>query len=369
MSDTLLVGTRKGLAEVRRAADGTWSVQRLDFAGDPVTAVIRDPRDGAVYASFDHGHFGVKLHRRDHDDGPWTEIAAPTYPPKPEGFDDREPMGQTPTPWNTQLAWVLEPGHADDPGVVWCGTIPGGLFRSDDRGESWAINEALWYHETRSQWFGGGYNYPGIHSISVDPRDARRMVLGISCGGAWITADGGSSWSVGTGMNAGYMPLEQAMNPYNQDPHRIARCVGAPDVLWVQHHSGMYRSTDAGDTYTEILNVEPSNFGFAVAAHPTDPDTAWFVPAVSDSVRVPVNGRVVITRTHDGGVTFEQVGAGLPTEHAYDLMYRHALAVDGTGNRLAMGSTTGSLWVSEDSGDTMFQVSANLPPIACVTFV
>ena len=144
MTDRLLVGTRKGLADVRRGADGVWAVHGLDFAGDPVVAVCRDGRDGATYVSLGHGHFGVKLHRRENDDAPWTEITTPMYPPKPEGLDEREPMGQKPIPCNTELAWVIEPGHPDEPGVMWCGTIPGGLFRSDDRGESWRINEPLW---------------------------------------------------------------------------------------------------------------------------------------------------------------------------------------------------------------------------------
>lgn len=369
MSDRLLVGTRKGLADVRRGADGDWAVHGFEFAGGPVVAVVRDPRDSATYATFDHGHFGVKLHRRDSDDAPWTEITTPSYPPKPEALDEREPMGQTVIPWNTEYAWVIEPGHADEPGVMWCGTIPGGLFRSDDRGETWSINEALWYHEKRPGWFGGGFNLPGIHSISIDPRNAATMVLGVSCGGGWRTDDGGASWRVATGMRANYLPPSEEDDPYTQDPHRVVRCDAAPDVLWVQHHCGIFRSTDGGFTYSEITDVAPSNFGFAVAVHPTDPDTAWFVPAISDMVRVPVDGKLVVTRTRDGGRSFEQVGAGLPADHAYDLIYRHGLAVDATGERLAMGSTTGSLWVSEDGADTMTLVSANLPPISCVTFV
>jgi hypothetical protein len=193
-------------------------------------------------------------------------------------------------------------------------------------------------------------------------------VVGVSCGGAWRSDDCGASWSVATGMSAGFMPPSEAQNPYTQDPHRVVQCRDAPDILWIQHHCGMYRSTDGGRTFGEITGAEPSTFGFAVAAHPGDPDTAWFVPAVSDQIRVPVDGRVVVTRTRDGGQTFEQVGAGLPGEHAYDLVYRHGLAVDESGQRLAMGSTTGSLWVSEDGGDSMQLVTANLPPIASVSF-
>jgi photosystem II stability/assembly factor-like uncharacterized protein len=138
-------------------------------------------------------------------------------------------------------------------------------------------------------------------------------------------------------------------------------------MLWVQHHNGMFRSTDRGRQWQEI-RAEPSVFGFAVAVHPADPQTAWFVPAVKDECRIPVDGKMVVTRTRDGGKSFEVLREGLPQEHAYDLVFRYALDVDHSGERLAMGSTTGSLWVSEDGGHRWSHVSAHLPPVYQVQF-
>ena len=208
---------------------------------------------------------------------------------------------------------------------------------------------------------------PGIHSICVDPRDSRRVSVGVSSGGVWVTEDEGATWNVRShGMRAEYVPPEQAYDPIGQDPHLIVQGPAAPDVFWCQHHNGIFRSTDGGATFTEIADVAPSTFGFAVAAHPHDPATAWFVPAHSDEVRVPVEGRMVVTRTRDGGASFETLGNGLPSEHAYHLVYRHGLDVDRSGDRLAMASTTGSLWVSEDGGDSWMHVTSALPPAACV---
>ena len=102
--------------------------------------------------------------------------------------------------------------------------------------------------------------------------------------------------------------------------------------------------------------------------HPHDPNTAWFVPAVKDEKRFPDQGRVVVTRTRDGGKKFDVLARGLPQEHAYDLTYRHGLDVDETGDRLAFGTTTGSLWVTEDQGDSWQTVAEHLPPIYCVRF-
>jgi hypothetical protein len=363
-----LIGTRKGLFTLEPGG----GAPRLDgphFAGSPVTNAVRDHRDGATYVSLDHGHFGVHLHRSDDGGASWVEIAAPAYPPKPDGASEINPMSQRELEWSTQLGWVIEPGHDDEPGVLWCGTIPGGLFRSDDRGDTWNLVEALWNMPARQKWFGGGYDDAGVHSISVDPRGPGRVVVGVSCGGAWRTDDGGASWAVAArGMRADFVPPDQAGDPDTQDPHRIVRCPAAPDVLWTQHHCGIFRSIDDGDSWVEIAEAGPSTFGFAVAVHPLDPDTAWFVPAISDEVRIPVDGRMVVTRTRDGGQSFDVLTRGLPQENAYDLVYRHAFDVDAAGEQLIMGSTTGNLWWSGDGGDSWSAVSSNLPPIASVRF-
>ena len=126
---------------------------------------------------------------------------------------------------------------------------------------------------------------------------------------------------------------------------------------------------DGAVSWSEIHDVTPSTFGFTVAVHPHDPDTAWLVPGLSDEHRVPVGGRVVVTRTRDGGRSFELLEKGLPQHHAYDLTYRHALAVDDTGDALAFGTTTGSLWTSNDQGNTWQCVSEHLPPVYSVRTV
>jgi photosystem II stability/assembly factor-like uncharacterized protein len=136
----------------------------------------------------------------------------------------------------------------------------------------------------------------------------------------------------------------------------------------MQHHNGIFLSDDGGQQWRELTEVPPSSFGFAVAVHPADPDTAWFVPATKDERRYPVDARLVVTRTRDGGHSFEVLSRGLPQGPAYDLVYRHALDCSADGERLAFASTTGSLWISEDQGDTWHCVSEHLPPVLCVRF-
>ena len=368
MSTRLHVATRKGLFTVDRGANG-WTITRPSFLGDNCTQVMHDPRDGSLMATLNHGHFGVKLHRSKDGGETWSEIATPKYPDKPAGYVAKTPAEGTPVDWALKLVWALTPGGAEEPGVVWCGTLPGGLFKSEDGGDSWTINRSLWFDPRREEWFGGGADQPGIHSICVDPRDAKHVVIGVSCGGVWSTRDGGDSWSLGgRGMRAEFMPPERQFDQNVQDPHLLAQCAAQPDAMWVQHHNGIFCSADAGESFTEISGVQPSAFGFPVAVHPHDPKTAWFVPAIKDEKRYPADGRVVVNRTSDGGKSFETLSKGLPQQHAYDLVYRHALDVDESGERLAFGSTTGSVWVSENGGDAWEAISSNLPPVYAVKF-
>ncbi len=365
MSDQLLVSTRKGLFVVERG-NGAWNVAGKSFLGDNVALALADPRDGSWYAALDLGHFGAKLHRSTDQGRSWNECAVPAF-----GEDDEVIMGdgKPSQPATLKLIWSLEAGGATEPGRLWAGTIPGGLFRSDDFGASWELVRGLWDLPERQGWFGGGYDMPGIHSICVDPRDPRCVRIAISTGGVWRSDDAGDTWTqTANGMFAAYLPEEKKFEPNSQDVHRLVQCRAAPDAFWAQHHNGVFRSATGGGDWKEVANVQPSVFGFAVAVHPRDPDTAWFVPAIKDERRIPVNGEVVVARTRDGGRNFDVLRDGLPQQDAYDLVYRHALAIDDSGDRLAFGSTTGGLWISEDQGDRWQALQARLPMVHAVTF-
>ncbi|HSN00488.1 MAG TPA: exo-alpha-sialidase [Rudaea sp.] len=363
MSDTLLISTRKGLFVLERGGEG-WSIARKTFLGDNIALTCVDPRDGAWYAVLDLGHFGNKLQRSMDRGATWTECAVPAFA---QGDQVITGDGKPPVPAVLRLIWSLEAGGVDQPGRLWAGTIPGGLFRSDDHGASWQMVRSLWDMPERKQWFGGGFDQPGIHSICIDPNDARMIRLAISTGGVWASDDDGTTWDqCAQGMRAAYMPPERAYEPNSQDVHRIVQCRGQPEHFWAQHHNGVFRNS--GGDWQEIENVPPSVFGFAVAVHPRDANTAWFVPATKDERRIPVDGKVVVARTRDGGKSFDVLRNGLPQRDAYDLVLRHALAIDAGGDRLAFGSSTGGVWTSEDQGDSWRMLDARLPQVYAVTF-
>ncbi len=362
---TLLVASRKGLFVVR-GQGAQWAIASHHFAGDPVTQVLVDPRNGDWYAALRMGHFGVKLRKSTDGGDTWVEVAAPAFPPKP---NDGVLAADT-TPWNVEMIWSLTAGSVDQPGTLWAGCMPAGLFKSDDGGLSWALNKPLWEDPRRLGWFGGGNDFPGMHSVLVDPRDADHITVAISCGGVWQTLDGGGTWALtADGMKADYLPADSAQDPNTQDPHRMVQCAAEPDVLWVQHHCGLYRSTNGGQHWAGIASPAPSGFGFAVACDPADPLRAWFVPAVSDTHRYAADGKMAVNRSDDGGVTFKTFHQGLPQTHAYHLVYRHSLELAPDRNTLAMSSTTGGLWISPDAGEGWHCISRDLPPVAALGWV
>lgn len=357
MSDRLWVSTRKGLFRLGRKASG-WTIDQVSFLAQPLSLTFPDARDGSVYAALNLGHFGVKLHRSDDAGANWTEVAVPAY--------DKAEDGTGPS---LNQIWALEAAGPEAKDGLWCGTLPGGLFFSGDRGQTWSLNRSLWDRPERQKWFGGGADQPGIHSVCVDPRNKQHVLVAISCGGVNRTEDGGKTWtSAADGMFAEYMPPEKQGDPDIQDPHRMVRCPGSPNHLWVQHHNGVFRTTDNSHRWEHVKGLAPSSFGFAVAVHPTKPDTAWFIPGIKDEKRIPVDGKLSVTRTRDGGRTCEQLRNGLPQEHCYDLVFRHALDIDATGEQLAFGSTTGHLWTTSNGGDQWSMLPHHLPPIYAVRF-
>lgn len=357
-SGTLILGTRKGLFILQPGAD-KWEVTREAFPGIPVSYAAADPRMGVLWACVGHGHWGPKLHRS-HDGGvTWEEVPAPEYP---EGTEVR--AGQ---PAALSYLWVVAPGGADQPNRLYVGTEPGGLFRSDDGGETFHLVQGLWRHPSRQeQWFGGGRDYPGVHSVFVDPRDSRRILVGISVAGVFETTDDGETWEPrNRGLNAPYLP-----DPHTEvghDPHLLVASPANPDVLWQQNHSGIFRSTDGGQNWEDVSQADgPASFGFPIAVDAEDPETAWVVPAVSDEKRVAIEGALCVCRTEDGGQTWTELRAGLPQQNCYDVVYRHALDVN--GGQLAFGSTTGNAFASDDRGESWYAIGHHFPPIYSVRF-
>lgn len=356
----LLLGTRKGLViYVHNGKE--WQHKSNHFLGIPVSLTYADPRTNIWWACLDHGHWGVKLHRSNNEGLDWEELDAPKLP---EGEEVREGV-----PAAVKYIWAFAHAGMNRPNELYLGTDPGALFHSRDNGNSWQLVTGLWNHPSRkTQWFGGGRDNPGIHSILVDPRDSHHIYVGISCAGVFESLDNGKHWHpANKGMTADFLPDQNA--EVGQDPHLVVMSPSNPDVMWNQNHCGIYQSIDGAKNWKPVHQEKgqgPANFGFAVAVHGTNPDMAWVVPGESDGVRVAVDLAMCVCRTDDGGKTWKAFRNGLPQDNSFDIVYRHALDID--GGSLVFGTTTGNVYCSSDLGENWIKLSSDLPMIYSVEF-
>ena len=355
---TLLISTTKGLITYKRK-NHQWVFDREDFLGLRVSFTYVDPRDNSWWVSLSLKHWGEKLYRSYDQGKHWEAVKGPKFPEGTEVSPGK--------PASVKLIWSMSHAGMEEKGSYFLGTEPGGLFKSDQIEEGFKLDKVLWDHPSRiKHWFGGGRNHAGIHSIIVDPQDSQHIYIGISCAGVFESLNGGEEWHpLNKGLRADYLP-----DPYvevGHDPHLLLACASQPQIMWQQNHCGVFRSENGGKQWVDVTDDEElTRYGFALAIDDEDPLKAWVIPAVSDEQRVAINRALCVCRTIDGGKNWEILRTGLPQQHVYDIVYRHAFAKN--RNSLAFGTTTGNIFVSENEGDSWYHLSHFLPMVNAVCF-
>ncbi|MFG3346281.1 WD40/YVTN/BNR-like repeat-containing protein [Streptomyces sp. NPDC048018] len=358
MTDVLLtVGTRKGLFIGRRRG-GRWEFDDPHFAAQAIYSVGIDTRRGTprILVGGDSSHWGPSVFRSDDLGASWTEPPAPAVKfPQDTGA-------------SLERVWQLQPAPAHSPDVVYAGTEPAALFRSADGGESFELVRPLWEHPTRDKWVPGGGG-EAVHTVVTDARDPELVTVAVSTAGVFRSRDGGASWApANQGVSAVFLPDPHP--EFGQCVHKIAQDAGDLDRLYLQNHWGVFRSDDAGGSWTDIGGGLPSDFGFAVAAHPHRPDTAYVFPLNADSDRVPAERRCRVYRTTDAGATWEPLTRGLPEGAHYGTVLRDALCTDdGDPAGVYFGNRNGELYASADDGDSWQLLADHLPDVLCVRAV
>jgi hypothetical protein len=357
MTDLLLmIGTRKGLwigrsDEQRR----TWSLDGPHFLMNAVYSCAIDTRGDSprVLAGSMSSHFGPQVF--------WSDDLGTTWSETPNGgIRFPEDTGSA-----LEQIWQLTPGPVGQPDVVYAGTQPSALFRSDDRGESFSMVRSLWDHPHRTEW-DAGFGGQAIHTIIPHPDEHEKITVAMSTGGVYQTGDGGESWNPSNnGIKAYFMP--DPWPEFGQCVHKVASHPTAPDRMFAQNHHGVYRSEDGGSSWQSIADGLPSDFGFPVVVDPNDPDTVYLFPLVADGERIPPDGKCRVWRSRDAGETWQALGEGLPPEGFYVAVMRDALCADDADPAgIYFGARDGSVFASADQGDHWQQVAAHLPDVTCV---
>jgi photosystem II stability/assembly factor-like uncharacterized protein len=352
----LLVGTMKGAFFL--SADKSrkkWKVDGPHFPGEAIYSIAYDQRGGRTrtLVGAHSNHWGSTIRLSDDFGTTWTgpERQAVRFPE-----DSGLSLAQV---------WQITPGRADEPDVMWCGVEPAALFESRDAGESWSAVDGLLHHEHREKWMPGGGGLC-LHTIVSDPKDRNRMAIAISTAGFYRTDDGGKSWRArNNGVRAVFLPNKYP--EFGQCVHKVVNHPSRPERLFLQNHWGLYRSDDWGESWQDIANGVPSDFGFAMQMHPHDPDTVYIVPIQSDEFRVVPEGKLRVYRTRDAGKSWQPLANGLPQDRAYENVLRDGLTADTHDPAgIYFGTRSGKLFGSNDAGESWSELADALPPICCV---
>lgn len=375
----VLVGTRKGAwVYTSDAKRERWEMSEPLFPGWTVYHMDIDLRrdNPRIYAAANHWAWGRSVARSD-DMGKTWEQRSPTLAfPK----DMEISVGNV---------WLVKPGHESQPGVVYAGTQPGGMFKSEDWGESWSSVDSLNRHKYRQFWNPTGGGDSCVHSIEIDPRDANRVYAAVSSGGTYFTENGGETWDlcshgivVTTPAAKEFLAsiadmFPQPKLPEDVDPaaldefHKFKIDPKSPDRLWGQSHVGVFKSEHRGKDWLDVTAGLPSFHGFPIAVTKRNPDAVFVVPIEygADNFRV-VRGQFAVWRTSDQGTTWEKLTKGLPGPDNFQSAYRESMDTDGLESEgVYVGTTNGHVYASADTGETWTQLPGTLPPILGVTAV
>lgn len=374
----VLAGTMKGAFVLRSNKQrDQWEVGGPYFPGRAIYAMLYDDRNGRsrLWAAVNSSYWGSYLSSSDDFGKTWTEPEA--YGIK---FPQKEAAGAAPmqdaNPAATSAAdadgslkqiWQIALGHPDEPDTLYAGVEPAALFKSTDAGATWSLVQGLHDHPHRSQWTAGGGGLC-LHTVLPDPSNSKRLFVAISTGGVYRTDDGGENWQPrNQGVRAQFLPEDQRYPEWGQCVHKIVSHPSNPQRMFLQNHWGLYRSEDGGDSWTDIANGVPSDFGFAMEVDPNDANSVFIVPLESDEFRCTPEGKLSIYRSRNAGESWEALGKGLPQENAMETVLRDGLSTDTlkpTG--IYFGTRSGKLFGSADGGESWNSILESLPPVVCV---
>ncbi len=329
----LHVATVSGVASLSRDASGAWSVSRQSLEGDHISALNFNAATGTLLASRIPG--GVV---RSTDGGAsWEDSSPGVSEPSTYSLRGFDVQGKT---------------------VLYLGTEPVGLYRSEDGGQSWTDLAAVRTAPMHERWqFPSPDHDPHLKTLAVDPRDGAVIYAGVEQGALLKTTDGGQTWR----------DLDQVVDydPFvYKDIHQVTLRPGNPDEVVITTGLGIFRSLDAGESWTQLTD---SSFRIGY------PDQLVYAP--DDAQRMFVAGgfatpnfwveqktaKGTVMISEDGGLTWRAPASGFPESRAN--VEALTLCAFPGGYEIFAGTTEGEVFVSADQGESWQKIASGLPAI------
>jgi photosystem II stability/assembly factor-like uncharacterized protein len=340
----LCVGTKRGLFVARTdMTRSAWQLEEPQLVGREVYHIAQDAGRGRIWATTRHAVWGAHLHYSE-DWGRTWEIVSEA----PHHEDGR----------GVHAIWCVTPTAG---GRLYAGIEPAGLFYSDDGGGTWH-GSSLNARAAADGWQPAGGSL-ALHSIVTDAVEPGRMWCAVSAGGVYRSDDGGETWQAkNRGTRAEFLP--QTRPESGQCVHKLIAHPARSNRLYQQSHCGTYRSDDGGDSWVEITEGLPSDFGYVLATDVRDANCLYVVPEESSHLRTTANGRLRVYRTRDGGGSWTALTRGLPQQNVYVSLLREAMTNDTLEPPgVYFGTSSGHVFASAFAGENWGLVASYLPRV------
>ncbi len=259
------------------------------------------------------------------------------------------------------------------PETIYAATSGGGVWRSDDGGQTWSLP-------------GAGMVSRSVEWIEVDPRDPVTLWAGVKgdeSAAFWRSPDRGKSWTS--------VRVDKTSGALGQP---IAFAASKPGTIFVPATNLHYRSGDGGKTWQSFRVPDQDVYAFAV--HPQDANIVWAggrgsehnlsrsqdggktwrpfgqglrqdsikllrVSAANPSTLYAVSGFGHLQRSTDGGATWTELELGL---RGTDELY--SLEIDPHDPQTLLAATRKGLRVSGDAGETWRSAGAGFGNYLCM---
>jgi len=348
----LMVGTRKGCFLLESDADrANWSLRGPYCDGWPVYHAVYDQDSGTIFAAAASDWHGSAIWR--------SSDLGETWEHSSEGLtygDD--------APRKISKVSTLVAGH----GRVLAGVEAPGIFESRDGGQTWSEWSTLAGQPGSEVWDDPGNQPPGhlgISGLMLDPDDDKRVFAIVQGIGLYETTDDAKTWTPrNRGLRADW-PREHEEVGFCV--HKLVRSRTDGDRMYQQNHVGMHRSDDTGQSWHEITEGLPTEFGFAAAAHPHDRDAFCVIPLDPGHGRTMPDGKAAVWMTRDAGSSWTRSDQGLPQDGAHLGVLRQGMVADTYDDPgYYFGTSTGQVFASRDDGGSWAEVASYLPAISSV---
>jgi photosystem II stability/assembly factor-like uncharacterized protein len=335
---TLLVATTEGVYEFTRSSpQATWSCVRKDMlAGHHVSALVYEPRSGQLFAG-QHFQGGLAV----------SADRGKTWQPRTNGLQ-------------SEHVYTVFARYVGERTVLYLGTEPVMLYRSDDLGLNWTALPAVREVPDTDKWF-FPRSVPHIKNIASHPSQPNTLYVCVEQGDLLKSTDGGQSWRQLTS-------LERSDDKFRRDMHRVVFRRDNADEIFLTTGIGLYHSTNGGDSWDRITDPKfvlgyPDPFFI----DPTQPNVMYMAGAgASPSPEWAKAGTAnpVFMRSTDSGRTWVEAMKGFrrPVRGNIEAAALH-YSKEG-GLELFAGTACGELYTSRDGAQSWTLVSDQIDPVS-----